>query len=196
MASKVQERKAALREKLLDIAERIVQEKGLAHVKARDLSKEAGCALGAIYTIFPDMHALILEVNARTFKHLGAEVAAAMQGQDTLAPNDQLIEMSNAYLKFATENYKAWKALFDVELEDTEDVPDWYRASLERLMSYIYRPLVQIYPDMESHERALFARALFSSVHGIVLLSTENRISGVPIKDVKIMIFNLLSKIN
>ena len=39
-------------------------------MKARPLAEAAGCALGAIYTVFPDLDALILAVSARTLARL------------------------------------------------------------------------------------------------------------------------------
>ena len=48
MAGKVAERKEALRKKLVDLAETQIAKSGLRSVKARNLAKDAGCALGAI----------------------------------------------------------------------------------------------------------------------------------------------------
>ena len=67
MAEKVEIRRRALRDNLIAIAEKRIAAEGLAGLRARDLAAEAGCALGAIYTVFPDMTALTLAVNARTF---------------------------------------------------------------------------------------------------------------------------------
>lgn len=195
MAKKTQERKDALRKTLIDIAEAKIKDNGLASIKARDLSKEAGCALGAIYNIFPDLRALIMEVNGRTFKRLGAAVSERVENHKDASPRDQLIEMSYAYLEFARENYPAWKTLFDLDLRDDETVPAWYRDVLGGLFAQIEAPLTILTPDLDDKNRALFVRGLFSSIHGIVLLSLENRLSGVPESDVKIMIFNMLNRI-
>ncbi len=48
---------AALREALVSAAERTVAAQGLSGLRARDLAREAGCAVGAIYTVFPDLDA-------------------------------------------------------------------------------------------------------------------------------------------
>ena len=64
--SKAEARRAALRAGLVAAAERRIAADGLGGLRARDLAAEAGCALGAIYTVFPDLDALILEVNLRT----------------------------------------------------------------------------------------------------------------------------------
>ena len=58
MASKVDLRKAALKEKLVNLAEAQIAEAGLQSIRARDLAKAAGCAVGAIYSHFDDLGAL------------------------------------------------------------------------------------------------------------------------------------------
>lgn len=193
MAGKVAERRAALRVKLIDSAQAQIEAGGLSSLKARDLAKEAGCALGAIYNVFDDLTALVLEVNGRTFKKLGAAVSASFDGNEP--PKARLILMSNAYLDFAAAHPKLWRALFDIEMAADGPVPQWYLAALAGLFGNIRTPLAELYPEMEAHELDLMTRAMFSAVHGIVLLGLENRISGVPPEHIRTMITQVLSRI-
>ncbi len=187
MAGKVAERRAALRENLVLIAERTISKKGLSALRARDLAAEAGCAVGAIYNVFGDLTDLVLTVNARTFHRLGADVAEALADapQD---PVEQLVVMAQAYHRFAAENHLAWRALFDVERAPDEAAPDWYLKEMGRLFTYISDPLAVIFPGRAADEHALLTRALFSSVHGIVLLGLDQASSGVPTEDIDRMI--------
>lgn len=192
MAGKVEERRAALRDRLVEAAETRIARDGVAALRARDLAKDAGCAVGAIYNAFADMDAIVMAVNGRTFKRLGTQVKAAVAQKQS--PTDQLIAMSGAYLEFAAQNSRLWRALFDIELPEDSDVPEWYRAALAQLFSHIDAPVAQIFPDQSAAERQLTVRALFSSIHGIVLLGLENRISGVPRDHIKQMISLLLTQ--
>ncbi len=187
MAGKVAERRAALRENLVLIAERTIAQQGLSALRARDLASEAGCAVGAIYNVFGDLTDLVLTVNARTFHRLGADVAEALADapQD---PVEQLVIMAQAYHRFAAENHLAWRALFDVERARGEAAPDWYLEEMGRLFTYIADPLAVIFPGRAPDEHALLTRALFSSVHGIVLLGLDQASSGVPTEDIDRMI--------
>lgn len=187
MAGKVAERKAALREKLVTLAEDAIRDGGLPALKARDLAKEAGCAVGAIYTHFDDLHALILEVNGRTFQRLGAAVAASV-AQHPGSPVERLVTMGHAYLHFAASDPKLWRALFDVEMSAAGEVPQWYMDALGALFSHIAAPLHEAFPGLGERDLDLMVRGLFSSVHGIVLLGLEQRISGVPVPQVERMI--------
>ena len=75
MATKTAERRKALRQALIEAADATVARDGLGALRARDLAEAAGCALGAIYTIFPDMDALAAALNRRTLQRLEARVA-------------------------------------------------------------------------------------------------------------------------
>lgn len=188
MTGKVQKKREDLRARLIDIAEERIKTDGIAGLRARDLAKEAGCAVGAIYNVFGDMNDLIMAVNARTFKRVGAQVSSAVAAQPPGHPVNSMIAMSHAYLHFARDNTPAWRTLFDLEVSTEEKVPAWYLEELQNVFSLIADPLVRIFPDMSEEDVNLMTRGLFSSVHGIVLLGLEKRISGVPIDKLEHMI--------
>lgn len=192
--TKTEQRRAELRSRLTDQAEQVIATQGLAALKARDLAAQAGCSVGAIYNVFADLNQLVMAVNGRTFQRLGAAVTASIDGRD-LAPRDCLITMSQAYLRFAASNTKAWRALFDLEMASDAPVPDWYLAELAALFALISAPLRRIFPDWTAGQIDLMTRALFSSVHGIVLLGLEKRISGVPLDRIEQMIAVVLGNV-
>lgn len=192
---KVQDRKAKLRDRLIDAAEAQIVEGGLNTVKARDMAGKAECALGAIYNVFDDINDLVMAVNGRTFHKLGEVVSVAVENARDETPNDQLIAMSKAYLGFAAENMYLWRALFDLEMSSESKVPEWYLAELAQLFAHIGRPLALLFPELPRDELDLMVRALFSSVHGIVLLGLEKRISGVPRPQIEHMLRQVLSQI-
>ena len=194
MARETAKRRADLREKLIDIAESEIRQNGMASLRARALAEKAGCAVGAIYNVFEDMTGLILAVNGRTFHRMGSEVSATVK--DANAPAvDRLVAIANGYLHFATANPNLWRALFEVEMSTEADVPDWYIEELGRLFAIISQPLAELYPDADLSDLDLRTRTLFSSVHGIVLLGTEQRISGVPLERIEQQIAFLLRSI-
>lgn len=194
MARKTESRRKELRESLIAIAERTIASDGLGALRARDLAKEAGCAVGAIYNVFGDLTELVLAVNARTFHRLGADVAAAL-AEAPEDPVEQLVVMAQAYHRFAADNHQSWRALFDVERAPGEAAPDWYLQEMGRLFTYISDPLAVIFPDQDAGERSLMTRALFSSVHGIVLLGLDEASAGVPSDDINRMIALVLRQI-
>jgi AcrR family transcriptional regulator len=191
MAGKVEIRRAALRDALIQHAQTRITADGLKNLRARDLAKDAGCALGAIYNVFGDLNDLVLAVNAGTFKRLGAAVAQSL-ADAPLDATQQLIVMSHAYHRFAAENFNTWRALFDIERPAGEAAPDWYLQEMGQLFAYIDAPLSVIFPQHTVEDRALLTKALFSSVHGIVLLGLDEASAGVPAAQLDEMISLIL----
>lgn len=193
MARDTMKRRAALREALLDIAEAEIRQKGFASLRARDLARQAGCAVGAIYNVFDDLTGLALAVNLRTFHRLGDAVSKAVAAEADAPPVDRLVIMAKSYLHFAASDLNLWRALFDVEMTADSNVPDWYLEELDRLFAIIAAPLSEIDPHANRDEIELRTRTLFSSVHGIVLLGLERRVSGVPKERIEQMVTYLLT---
>jgi AcrR family transcriptional regulator len=179
MPTTAQDRRLALRDRLIAIAERRIAEDGLAALRARDLAAEAGCAVGAIYNVFGDLTDLVLAVNARTFTRLGAAATAALRDAPE-DPADQLVAMARAYLGFAAANTATWRALFDVARPAGQSAPDCYLHDMADLFSLIHGPVSCLFPTLAENERAILTRTLFSAIHGIVLLSLDQASAGVP----------------
>lgn len=192
MRPATEDRREALRNTLIDLAEAQIAGQGMSSLKARTLAQQAGCSVGALYNAVGDLPALVIMVNGRTFLRLGQAVSAAIDPQ--AAPADRLIAMSLAYLHFASNNTNLWRCLFDLEMSVDQEVPTWYLAELERLFAFISDPLMELSPDDTPQQIGLMTRALFSSVHGIVLLGLEKRISAVPLDQIEAMIALILRR--
>lgn len=195
MAGKVAEKHARLREALINAAEAQIEAGGLSSLKARPMAQAVGCSVGAIYNIFDDMDALAMAVNGRTFRRLGSFVSEKVTAAKDAAPNAQLITMSHAYLHFASDHANLWRALFDLEMSVEGPVPQWYLEELAAVFALIAAPLAQLFPEKSKPELDLMVRGLFSSVHGIVLLGLERRISAVPLDQLEEMMSQIISQI-
>jgi len=71
-------RREELREALLAALERTVLAQGWQALRARDLAREVGCAVGAIYNVFPDLDALVFAAKGRTLELLDRELGQAV----------------------------------------------------------------------------------------------------------------------
>ena len=183
------ERREALRETLIEVAEKAIASGGLAQLKARDLAREAGCALGAIYTVFPDLDALTLAVNARTLNRIDGAMRAG--GRPDRVPMDakraiaRLVELATAYLDFAIAQTGLWRALFEHRLPAGQTVPDDYLAQQMALFRHIVAPLEALQPGLSERARLMLARSLFSAVHGVVDLGLEEKLTAVPLPELR-----------
>jgi AcrR family transcriptional regulator len=177
------ERHELLREALLAAVERTVAAEGYQALRARSLAQQVGCAVGAIYNVFPDLDALIFAAKARTLDGLDralAQAVAAVGGDGKSAAHEiatgKLLALADAYLRFAIDRSAHWRMLFEYRAAPGTEVPAWYPDRLSALFAHLDAPLRAIVPDLADDKRALLGRALFSAVHGIIALGLEEKI--------------------
>ncbi|NKB50633.1 MAG: TetR/AcrR family transcriptional regulator [Rhizobiaceae bacterium] len=177
--SKATERKAKLHADLVDAAETRIASHGVASLRARDLANDVGCSLGSIYNVFDDLHTLILHANMRTLDRID-KVMTDAAGDVEKDPLNGLVGLAWAYFDFADSQTRTWRALFDHAFPEDHELPDWIYQGQVELLQHIEQPLQQILPDAQPERVQLIARTLFSSVHGIVELSLDDRTVGLP----------------
>lgn len=186
--SKVKEKRAALSVKLIDLAEAKIASEGMRAVTARYLAAEAGCAVGAIYTIFDDMNQLFMAVNMRSFAALAEQVRSALQENDHLDARAKLVLMGHQYAEFALRNTKTWSALFELPMNVESNVPAYYSDNVAALLGIIAGPMREVFPTHSDEEVMRITKTVFSSVHGVVTLGLERRLSAVDFDEMNRMI--------
>jgi AcrR family transcriptional regulator len=183
-------RRGALREALVASAERMIGERGYQALRARELAQEVGCALGAIYNVFPDLDALIVAVKEHTLDALDSEIArrvddknlasGAARGGAVAIATQRMQMLARTYLNFASQHPKQWQALFEHRSRHANEA---YHVKLDQIFGHIERPLAAIMPLAPARARRLFAQALFSAVHGIVALGLDQKLGALPDQD-------------
>ena len=175
----VDERRGRLREALIEAAERRIGADGLSALKARDLAKDAGCALGAIYNVFPDLDALVMAVKSRTLAAIDAAMSQIGEAFGDQAPALRLEKLGLTYLDFAMRQPRLWRCLFEHRLPDHYEVPAWYNEQLADLFRHLMVPLNELFPARAAEDRNEMAQALFAGVHGIVALGLDGKLGAV-----------------
>ncbi len=170
------DRRQGLRDRLVQEAERQIAATGLPELRARSLAEAAGCSVGAIYTAFPDLDALILAVNGRTLAAIDAVMAPA---DPPGAPLEALLRLAEAYLDFAATERHRWQALFIHRLPEGVAAPDWYAELRARAFSHVEAPLAGLLPGQSAAERGLLARSMFAAVHGVVALGLDEKVAAM-----------------
>ncbi len=178
MAGKREAVREDLRRRLLRSGTALLEELGVDGLRARDITDRAGCALGTLYTCYQDLDDLILHINSGTLGRLADALDTA--ASRTPDPVDRLETFAHAYVNFAAENANLWGALFDHRLEEGRVAPEWYLKQHEDLFRYLTEPLGVLHPTMTPEQLTARARGLFAAVHGVVSLSVNGRLVGVP----------------
>ncbi len=179
MGNNREARRADLKKRLIEAAEAQMAEKGLSGLKAREVTTQAGCALGALYNAFEDLDMLILHVNARTLERLGVALKAAVPEGER--PAEEVMQaLAAGYVDFACANEALWLALFQHRLPEGREMPVWHRETHAVLIDILLEPLARLRPDMDRATLLLRARTTFAAAHGVVLLSLQGQFVGVP----------------
>jgi AcrR family transcriptional regulator len=180
MMSKALERRAKLRQALIEASEQAIAAKGLSGLKTRDLARQIGCANGAVYNLVEDIDELILRVGSRTLRRLDAALEVA-ETTGSASPPETLVRIALAYCDFAAANLELWRALFEHRMAPGKPLPEWSVADQMELFRHIHAPLAALLPDRSPAELGVTARSLFSAVHGMVALGLEQKLVAVPI---------------
>src|SRR5215470_14436846 len=189
--SKALERRAKLREALIEAAERAISAKGLSGLKTRELAQEIGCANGGVYNLVEDVDELVLRVGSRTLARLDASLSLAeISGPAT--PREMLVRIAVAYCDFAVENLELWRALFEHRMQPGKPLPDWAVTARMDLFRHIYKPLTALFPHRSPAQLGVTARSLFSAVHGMVALGLEQNLVAVPLNALRTEITTLV----
>ena len=168
-----------MRGALLAAAERAIAEAGLSGLKAREVAREAGCALGAVYTAFADLDALVLAMNARTLDALDAHLRAAAS-RPGAEPVAQVAALAEAYLDYATRHRPRWAALFAHRMAAGREPPAWFAEKQAELFRHVEGPVAALRPGLDAAGVACLARTLFSAVHGVVSLGLDEKPAPMP----------------
>ena len=157
-------------------------------MKARDLAAEAGCAIGTIYNVFEHLDELVLCVGSRTLTMLDTALAAARSPDcdgSTEATAAELVRLAYAYLEFAASHTIRWRALFEHRTAPDRPMPEWFLEQLRLLFEQLEQPLAALLPEFEHRARRIFARTIFSAVHGIVALGLEEKLVSLPMPELR-----------
>ncbi|TCR69666.1 WHG domain-containing protein [Bosea sp. BK604] len=191
----VTDRRERQREALLEAAERTIAAKGLDGLKARELAREIGCAVGAIYNLVADLDELILRVGSRTLARLDRALQEAearpLPGSSDPAV-EQLVAVALAYCRFARANLPLWRTLFEHRMAEGSTVPEWALSEQMTLFRHIALPLASLMPQAGSADVALFTRTMFSAVHGVLALGLDEKLVAVPVAELERQIETLV----
>ena len=162
-----------LRQLALDAVHEIVEEQGIAALSTRKVADRIGYTVGMLYHVFDNLDDLILHANARVVRDLVARCDKAVRGKP---PEKAILAVALEYLSLSQKHGAHWQLVFDHSMRDGAAVPVWYQAITDDLFKLVEKELLRLAPGKPQREIALTARVLWSSVHGICLLSVTQKL--------------------
>jgi len=185
-----------IKELAVNAAEEIVIEQGYQGLSTRKVATAIGYTVGSLYLVFKNLDELILHVNLRTLEKMMVEIGeVAQENRDN--PEECILQLGLAYLKFATDHHNRWRMLFDHHLAANSEIPDWYDQRIKGLFHVAEVPLQAFNPGQSADSYAHSARALWSAIHGICILAMPDKLNivqaGAPTDLIRTMIHTYLA---
>jgi len=182
MARRSEHSQEEIKQMVLTAAETIVVEEGFAKLKVRSIAMEIGYTVGSIYMVFDNMADLIMHIKGRTLDDIAEQLMAVDDSSNT----EQTINLlAKAYLNFAQQNFNRWQMIFEHQLANNEQIPDWYQQKVNAIFSLVEQQFKQL-PSTHSDEQSRqAARALWSGVHGICTLSLTGKLDLLGVDNIE-----------
>jgi AcrR family transcriptional regulator len=173
---------------IVDAAERLMADGGLVALSAREVAKQIGYSPGTLYNMFDNIDDVIVMVEARVLDRL----MARLKSTKARRPEDQTLALAHAYTAFTQEEGLLWNVLFEHRLPPDRQLPDWYMAKLEAMLTLVEDSLKPHMRRSEAKLRRRAARVLWSSVQGITALSTSGKLGIVTEDQPNVLVENLV----
>ena len=170
----------ALRDALLEAAERVLERDGLPGLTLRAVAREAGVSHAAPTHHFGDLTGLVSELAAIGFRQFNVAMAAA--GAADTSPIEKAMAKAKAYVAYAQAHPGMYGLMFRNERLD------YSRPSLHESAEASFAGLAgsigasrheEIHEEALSLEQAAAIARAWSLVHGFTMLLLDGRIAGI-----------------
>ncbi|WP_158107583.1 TetR/AcrR family transcriptional regulator [Vibrio furnissii] len=182
------------REELVSLTLKTVKEFLGSHsyheLSLRKIATMIGYVPSTLVNVFGNYNLLLLHVVAQTLDELSSEAKAVVcQGKD---PEQALYKLAYCYHDFAQKNPHRWQLIFEHNMNG-EELPEWQAERIDTMTSMLEGLLKVIAPQRSDSEILRTSRVLWSGVHGITLLSVDDKFFASEPIDGKALIEDLLS---
>jgi len=165
-----------LKELILDAAWKVIERKGYNGLTVRKIAEQVNYAPGTIYNIFKSMDDLALHINARTVDVLYKILSDPACNDSNKTPVQNMHAMAKKYVDFARKYRPHWFMLFDPQISENRKSLAWYQEKIDRLFAPLEGLLESYFSAAQAKKRAVAARVLWASVHGVCLLEETGKI--------------------
>ena len=183
MARRSDHTREEIHQMALEAAEEIAGNEGLSGLSARKVAAKIGYTVGTLYLVFKNFDDLIVQVNDRTLAqlyHIMEKVSAKNKN-----PEDCILALCHAYIEFASNNTARWSMIYEHVLEDNYVLPEPFQQQVHQMFGLVENALRPLGKNKTDKEIAQAARALWSGIHGIVILALMRKLDIAGIDSVQ-----------
>ncbi|AIU67355.1 TetR-like C-terminal domain-containing protein [Vibrio coralliilyticus] len=174
----------------LDTVKDFLSENSYHELSLRKVANMIGYVPSTLVNVFGNYNLLLLHAVAQTLDELAEEAKIVVsQSQD---PKTALYELAYCYHDFAQRHPHRWQLIFEHNMNG-ETLPEWQAERIDNMTGMLEQLLQVLAPHRSSKEVLQASRVLWSGVHGITLLSVDDKFFAAEPVDGKELINNLLS---
>ncbi|WP_423807651.1 TetR-like C-terminal domain-containing protein [Photobacterium damselae] len=156
----------------------------------RKVAAMIGYVPSTLVNVFGNYNLLLLHAVAQTLDEMSKEAEASMK--EAISAEDALRRLAYCYLEFATQHPYRWQLIFQHTMNG-EDLPEWQSERIDNMTGMLEALIRQITPNKSEDEILEASRVLWAGVHGITLLTVDDKLFTSTPVDGKALIDNLLN---
>lgn len=153
-----------LREAILAVAMRQVEEEGPEGIRMRAITRTLGVSSAAPYGHFRDREELLRALATRGFEGLSTTLAAAANDESARTP---LARIAHAHMKFALDHFQVYRLLFATPLLKQASIDS---ALYQAAYGCLEVVLGAMNPRLDEIARRRTAFRFWTSLHGLVVV--------------------------
>ncbi|MGF1843180.1 WHG domain-containing protein [Vibrio clamense] len=174
----------------LDTVKAFLEENTHHELSLRKVANMIGYVPSTLVNVFGNYNLLLLHAIAQTLDELSEQAKTVVS--KTTNSKDALYELAYCYHDFAQQHPYRWQLIFQHNMNG-DQLPEWQAERIDNMTGMLESLLAELAPSRSKQEVLQASRVLWSGVHGITLLSVDDKFfSSEPI-DGKELINNLIS---
>ncbi|RTZ16495.1 TetR/AcrR family transcriptional regulator [Vibrio aquaticus] len=156
----------------------------------RKIANMIGYVPSTLVNVFGNYNLLLLHAVAQTLDELSQEAGQVVANSED--HTTALYELAYCYHDFAQRHPHRWQLIFEHNMNG-EALPEWQSERIDSMTGMLEHLLKALAPQRSDEEVLKASRVLWSGVHGITLLSVDDKFFAAKPIDGKELIENLLS---
>ena len=161
-----------IRAMAIEAAMALLQQQGTQELSLRKIASQIGYVPSTLINIFGSYNYLLLAVSEATLQALMHELSEVNADNS----RNQIISMAQKYAEFAHAQRQCFKLVFELQLLDSEPLPESQGQLIAGLFSLIERELALLFPHKTAEQQLQMSRVLWGGIHGLTALSLDNKL--------------------
>ena len=135
---------------------------------ARNVADAIGYSPGTLYNIFENLDDMIVHLNGITLDDLHDLLAAKSLTGD---PTEDIKQLFDGYLGYLEQHPNLWRLLFEFNLPESRELPEWYRRKVSKVLGLVEAALVPLFSADNIEHRNNMARIVWAMLFLSSILS-------------------------